>query len=333
MLCCCDCWYESQQHSRYGNAFAAVSQRGVAVRVFDMAHPITLSSPSPASSQLGRQETQTKSFLYHLHTLYLFTHDQFFDTIIPGTIFGLLTTLSGPELSLTSQPMLTVFLRAPIVSVWLWLIILMFCLQNQCSEGSSEEDAINKPWRPIPSHRITTANGRKLLVITRLVAGTASWYLGVFCPFLIWTALSTLYNDLGGSDRSGPVRNMFCGGFFTCSFGGALIIALGAVEMSRAAVQWTFLICWCILMTTIQTQEFRDEIGDKTRGRRTLVTELGRVRALWTVYAGVTFWSLYVPSTFPLNKFNRSHLGTCHLGSLQVAGSLQHFRYSLVAGY
>jgi 4-hydroxybenzoate polyprenyltransferase len=55
---------------------------------------------------------------------------------------------------------------------------------------------------------------------------------------------------------------------------------------------WTFLICWCVLLTTIQTQEFRDEVGDKARGRKTMVTELGRTRGLWTVYVMVGFWSL-----------------------------------------
>ena len=259
-------------------------------------------SPPPVSSQPGQQSQELQSLLYHLHTLILFTHDQFFDTIIPGTFFGVLTTLSGPGLSPTSQSALAVFLRAPIVTAWLWLIILQFCLQNQCSKGSAEEDAVNKPWRPIPSYRITLANAKRLLVVTHLVAGMTSWFLGVSYPFLAWTTLSMLYNDLGGSDCSGVVRNMFCGGFFTCSFGGALKIALGTVDMSRAAGNWTFLVCWCILMTTIQTQEFRDEVGDKARGRRTLVIELGRPRALWSVYVAVTFWSLYEPFTFSLTR-------------------------------
>jgi hypothetical protein len=255
-------------------------------------HCVSVSDILSSSPRLSKQATKSHFLPYHLHTLLLFTYDQFFDTIIPGTIFGLLTTLAGPELALTSQPAVTVFLRGPILSAWLWLIILQFCLQNQCSAGSPEEDAINKPWRPIPSQRITLIDTKNLLRATHLVAGLMSWYLGVVYPFIIWTALSTLYNDLGGSDRSGFVRNLFCGGFFTCSFGGALMLALGEAEVSREAIQWTLLVCWCILLTTIQTQEFRDEVGDKARGRKTLVTELGRTRALWTVYVAVTFWSL-----------------------------------------
>lgn len=251
-------------------------------------------------TKVARPAPQPHQLSYHLHTLVLFTYDQIFDTIIPGTVFGIVTTLSGPGLALVAEPTPTVLLRAPIIFAWLWLIILQFCLQNQCSDGSPEEDAINKPWRPIPSGRITLADAKALLMVTRLAAGLISWCLGVIYPLLFWTTLSTLYNDLGGSDRSGIVRNAFCGGFFTCSFGGALLITLNGQRVSEAAVRWTFLVCWCILMTTIQTQEFRDEIGDKQRGRRTLVTELGRVRALWTVYATVTFWSLYVLALFSI---------------------------------
>lgn len=254
-----------------------------------------LLEPVPVLPQPKQQGSGLGRILYNLNTLLLFTYDQFFDTIIPGTMFGLLTTLSGPELSLAARPAVTVFLRTPAMVAWLWLIILQFCLQNQCSEGSWKEDAINKPWRPIPSKRITLSDAEWLLWTTRMVTGTASWYLGVWYPFLIWSALGVLYNDLGGSDRSGMVRNMFCGGFFTCSFGGALLIALDGGEMSEAAGQWTLLVCWCILMTTIQTQEFRDELGDRKRGRRTLITELGRARALGTVYVAVTFWTWHVP--------------------------------------
>jgi 4-hydroxybenzoate polyprenyltransferase len=32
---------------------------------------------------------------------------------------------------------------------WIWLHALYFCVCNQCS--SAEEDAINKPYRPVPS--------------------------------------------------------------------------------------------------------------------------------------------------------------------------------------
>lgn len=166
-----------------------------------------------------------------------------------------------------------------------------------------------------------------------MVAGVASWYFGVLYAYIAWSVLGSLYNDFGGSDCSGVVRNLFCGGFFTCSFGGALQIAIGEGEVSWPAIKWTVLVCWCVLLTTIQTQEFRDEVGDKARGRRTLVIELGRERALWTVWGAVTFWSLYDFGSFAvsLNMANSPWLGTYRLDSLRVVGSLQYFQCLLVA--
>lgn len=289
--------------------------------------------PPYRSSLLGHQAAALQSLRYFLHTLVLFTYDQFFDTIIPGTMFGLLTTLAGPELSLSAPSTLTLVLRAPVMSAWLWLIVLQFCLQNQCSEGAEEEDAINKPWRPIPSQRIARANAKKLLMVTRLLAGTASWYLGVLYPFLGWSVLGSLYNDYGGSDSSGITRNVYCGGFFTCSFGGALMVALNSSRVSKAAGQWTLLVCWLILATTIQTQEFRDELGDRKRSRRTLVTELGRMVALWTVYVAVTFWSLCVSLAHPRKNADQSSLGTFPSVSLRAIGRLHCSQYARAAFY
>jgi 4-hydroxybenzoate polyprenyltransferase len=94
------------------------------------------------------------------------------------------------------------------------------------------------------------------------------------------------------------VRNLFCGAFFTCSFGGALSIALGPHSMKYAAWQWTFLVCLGIITTTIQTQEFRDEVGNKARGRHTIPMEMGRKSALVTVILTVAFWSVYAPLDF-----------------------------------
>ncbi|KAI0065532.1 hypothetical protein BV25DRAFT_1798511, partial [Artomyces pyxidatus] len=38
---------------------------------------------------------------------------------------------------------------------WTWLHLLQFCVSNQ--SANPEEDALNKPWRPIPSRRISVS--------------------------------------------------------------------------------------------------------------------------------------------------------------------------------
>jgi 4-hydroxybenzoate polyprenyltransferase len=236
--------------------------------------------------------------IHHGGTLFKFTSDQILDTVIPGTAFGILATLSGPVLDLPPQRTWSVIVRLPQVAFWLWLVILQFCVQNQRSPSSIAEDTINKPWRPLPSGRLSPQQANRLLVGTNIAAALLSYYLGVLHIFLVYVCLITAYNDFGGGNKSGVVRNLFCGAGFSCYFSGALSIALGPHDMSAAAWQWALTLAGGILATTIQTQEFRDEVGDKARGRRTLVTELGRERAFWSVFGTVAFWSVYVPLGF-----------------------------------
>jgi 4-hydroxybenzoate polyprenyltransferase len=237
--------------------------------------------------------------LYHMQTLLLFTGDQLFDTVIPGSAFAIFAALSGHVLGLPEQPTLAILSRLPLVSGWLWLVVFQFCLQNQ--RNSIEEDAINKPWRPMPSKRISRTQMTYLFASIYVMAAVVSYFLGVFPIFVVYTMLVITYNDLGGSDHSGTTRNLFCGAGFSCYFSGALSIAIsptGSIPIGYSGWKWTLLITHGVLATTIQTQELRDEAGDRARGRHTLVTELGRKGTLWTVIITVPFWSLYLPLGF-----------------------------------
>lgn len=237
--------------------------------------------------------------LYHCQTLILFTCDQIIDTFIPGTTFGIIAAISGPDLDLPTQDISAVLRRIPLVVVWLWVLVFQFCLQNQCSPRSVEEDSLNKPWRPIPSGRISRTEVEYLLAATQILAVILSYCLDVLPVYVLYIILITRYNDFGGGDHSGILRNLFCGADISCYFAGAMRIALGPdTSMSSQAWKWVFLVTFGILTTTIQTQDFRDEVGDKARGRQTLVTELGREHALWTVILMVLFWSLYTTVFF-----------------------------------
>ena len=44
--------------------------------------------------------------------------------------------------------------------LWTWLHLLQFCVSNQSL--NPEEDALNKPWRPIPSGIVSSVNARIL---------------------------------------------------------------------------------------------------------------------------------------------------------------------------
>ena len=172
-------------------------------------------------------------------------------------------------------------------------MILEFCVQKQRIPGSVEEDFIDKPCRPIPTKRVTPVQVQRLLDIVHVVTAAVSYYLDVLPIFGVYPCLITLYNDFGGGNKSGVLRNLFRGGGFSCYFGGAMTISMDPnAAMGIPAWSWTLLITCGVLVTTIQSQEFRDEIGDKARGRQTLVTEYGRTPMLWLLLFVVLAWTL-----------------------------------------
>ena len=51
-----------------------------------------------------------------------------------------------------------VFSRLPQVILWLQLHLLVEVITNKGMPHSVLEDGINKPWRPLPARRLTTAD-------------------------------------------------------------------------------------------------------------------------------------------------------------------------------
>jgi 4-hydroxybenzoate polyprenyltransferase len=201
---------------------------------------------------------------------------------------------------------------------------------NQRSPYSVEEDAINKPWRPMPSKRITRNQLNLLLNAVRLLSCILSYRLSVVMMYAMYFVLLAGYNDFGGADRSGVSRNIFCGTAFACLFSSALSIALGSnTTMTRQAWTWTLSITLGVLTSTFHTQDFRDETGDRSRGRKTLVTELGREPALWTVAIAISFWSLYMPLVF-LRAGWLAALLPILCGSFVIATAIQARTHSTV---
>src|SRR6266851_4180220 len=109
---------------------------------------------------------------------------------------------------------------------WTWLHLLQTCVSNQSLDF--EEDALNKPWRPVPSGLISVSGAR-----------TLRWILLPSCLFLsvylethghsISLALATLvYNELHFHSH-GLMRNV-CSAWGYASFNaGAAMIATGTL--------------------------------------------------------------------------------------------------------
>ena len=250
--------------------------------------PTSPSAPDPIAP---------RDFPYHVYTLWLVGRDQIKDTAIPSTAFAAFAALSGPVLDLdTSSAPSAILSRLPMAFLWVWIYILLFCLHNQRRPESVREDAANKPWRPIPAKRITSDEATLVLLALYPLAYLFSWYEGVLIPSAILTFLTIWYNDFGGADRNGLVRNFLNGAGFCCFHSSALQIAVGS---DRSAMTLRAL-CWILeigglISTTIHIQDFRDHPGDRLRGRVTVLSALGDEACRWTLVVGITFWSLFVP--------------------------------------
>lgn len=68
--------------------------------------------------------------------------------------------------------------RVPPTFFWLWINLLPFTIDNQRRPASIAEDELNKPWRAMPSRRLTPAQARTLMLCLYPVALAASLALG-----------------------------------------------------------------------------------------------------------------------------------------------------------
>lgn len=241
---------------------------------------------------------QNNAITYHLNTVWLFAYEQLFDAVIPCGMFGIAGALSSDTLDLPTIHFVDVLQRMPQVIFWLWLVILQCCIHNQRHPNSINEDAINKPWRPLPAERISIRNTGYLLLLVYLFAGAFSYWLGLLPLLVLYTMLVIVYNDFGASDHSGLSRAILNGAGFFCFYYGTLHIAVGHGQpLSEKAYHWVAIMV-LIFSTTIHAQDFRDKKGDHARGRKTIITAIGEVGARWSVVFMVLFWSLATPVWF-----------------------------------
>lgn len=251
--------------------------------------------------QNGREAPE--SLLYHLRTLWLTTRNDLKSIVIPETAFGIFSALSGPILTTNQAPHpLTILKRLPLIILWNWVNVLIFDLANQRLTGSVIEDSINKPWRPLPSGRITTTQARRLLLAVLPIGFVITMYIGGMEETVAMMALTWMYNDLGGADESYLVRNVINAFGFMCYSSGATLVACGHGQytLNREAYRWLAMVGG-IVLTTLQMQDMSDQEGDLARSRGTIPLVLGDSAARWSIAIPVTFWSLTCPLFWKLH--------------------------------
>ena len=261
-----------------------------------------LERPSRFREHLEPSTTE-KGLLYHLHTCLLFTYSDLKNILVPQTLLAVVTALACTQRSPSNpstftQPRLSVVLcRIPLAALWIWLHLLLFTTSNQTQPASLTEDTQNKPFRPLPSGRVTFSSARRLFHVTAILCIIYSiLFTDRLRETIVFQALTFLNNDLALGDSSFVTRNILNSAGYTTFAMGAFRVLLkdsGRVA-SVTAYPWLVLLA-AIVLTTGHVQDLQDLEGDTASGRKTLPILTGEAMAQWSILLHVACWMVVVP--------------------------------------
>jgi 4-hydroxybenzoate polyprenyltransferase len=250
-------------------------------------------------------EQPKRTIFYHLKTAFLFTKSDFKTVIFPQTVFILAFVFS--QIGQTTTTLQQVAWRLPQALSWIWLHLLVENISNQRLPDSVVEDAINKPWRPIPAGRLTANEADGLLRLCVPLAMAMSLVLESFEPSTALMAFIWLYNDLGGSSVGPLQRNALNAAGLSCFGWGGVSVLLGQDSgdgilnghakpmMPPHLGTWLALLA-AVITTTVHAQDFPDVEGDSARDRATLPLLYGETCSRWSLAILVVAWSFVCPA-------------------------------------
>lgn len=218
-----------------------------------------------------------------MKTAYLITKSDMKTTVYPAATFALASAISGPLLTTNPAPStVEVLLRLPKAILWAWMNLWLFNLANQRLPDSIVEDSVNKPWRAIPSGRLTATQARYLLLISIPIVFGATFILGGRDECVALMVLTWIYNDLGAGDENFMIRHLLNALGFAAFSAGSTQVACGFPDftLNNKAYQWLAIVVLTITCT-IQFQDMEDQPGDRLRGRKTLPIIFGERRTRW----------------------------------------------------
>ncbi|GJE90540.1 UbiA prenyltransferase family-domain-containing protein [Phanerochaete sordida] len=216
---------------------------------------------------------------YHAHTAILLTIADLKTIFFPISVFACAT---APLHSVS---------RLFMGLAWIWIHQLMCNISNQ-ARGAAE-DALNKPWRPLPAGRITERQALALRwgSAALCIAWSAMYGADLVLPSLGLFLTTVLYDDLGFARHYIGKNLCNIGGYTTFEIGATKIMGFNS-RMDHIAVA-AVCISGFLIFTTIQAQDFADVEGDKALHRVTFpiyAPEFSRVATL----AAIVGWSLFL---------------------------------------
>lgn len=258
--------------------------------------------------------------MFNAYSVWLFTRSDLKTIVIPSALFGILNSVA---LALDTNngfvfPWPQALMRLPLVFLWLWINLLPFNIDNQRQAKAILEDKLNKPWRAMPSCRMTPAEATALMFCLYPIALCTSLWIGGVRQCLALMLLGFSYNELGLADRSWSSRNAINALGFCCFTSGALEVSL-SMRLQFMSPEFSHMSKWfgviaAVVFSTVQTQDMADQEGDHLRKRKTMPLTLGDGTTRWLISMFMVLWSVFCPRFWALNiglSFIFGGLGTC----------------------
>ena len=265
-------------------------------RTMTTTHAATVSAY--LSPSLHRLMSVVVACTYHAYSLWLFTLSDLKTIVGPGFVFGVTNALAGAEYGLKSPEEGingALLHRLPLILLYVWINLLPFAISNQISSDAIKEDRINKPWRTLPSGRMTPEQAEPLMLAFYLFALGLSSMTGGLKQSATLVIIGTWYNHFAGADSSCLVRNLINALGYVCFTSGAMEVALGfPLPVETRLVEW-FGVIAAVIFTTVHLQDMYDQLGDRIRGRKTVPLIIGDGPARWMTAITMIFWSYLCP--------------------------------------
>ena len=252
---------------------------------------------TPARPISNKASTTWDTMKHDLLSIWLFTYSDLKTIVGPNIVFGVFNGLHASVFDLPCPEYPMILKRLPLVILWIWINLLPFSIDNQRQSTAIKEDGVNKPWRPMPSKRMSPSCAKIWMLGLYPVALLSSVHIGGVRQCLCLICLGFWYNDLGGADRNPVIRNLINSCGFLCYASGAMEVAYGSslpLSSNSSLFRW-FAVIGAVVLTTVHTQDLQDQAGDRLRRRRSFPLAIGDWPSRITIAVPMAFWSWFGP--------------------------------------